>query len=150
MNRIEKERKEFNKWKKAISCSGDPREGDKVWNIVMDGPKDSPYAGGKFKIRITFGDNYPSEVPKFEFLTVICHINIDTDEDETKNEHKICLTSINNYRSEYHITDILGQIFVMLNSPNESNAFEKYRDLYKNDYNKYLSIAREMTKKYAK
>ena len=50
--RLEKERNEFLKWKKTISCDGNPQRGDSVWNIIMDGPADSPYNGGKFKIEI--------------------------------------------------------------------------------------------------
>lgn len=140
--RIEDEREEFNDWKSSISCHGDPLYGDTIWNIIMDGPKDSPYMGGKFKIRITFPDNYPSVCPKFEFLTPICHINID-------GTH-ICLGSLSNYNSSYSIVHILTQIFMMLTSPNENSAFGTYKDLYLNNYTEYLAKAREMTREYAK
>ena len=108
----------------------------------MNGPDDSPYKGGQFKIKITFDDEYPSSKPKFEFLTPICHINI--------NGTHICIASLNNYNSNYSITDILSQIFMILNSPNENNSFKKYLNLYKNDYSGYLAKAREMTREYAK
>ena len=88
--RLEKERLEFLDWKESICCYGNPKENDNIWDIIMDGPKDSPYMGGKFKIRITFTNNYPTECPKFEFLTPICHINID-------GTH-ICLGSLNYYK----------------------------------------------------
>ena len=141
-SRIEQERKEFNEWKNSISCEGEPEYGSNVWNIIMNGPDDSPYKGGKFKIKITFDDEYPSSKPKFEFLTPICHINI--------NGTHICIASLNNYNSNYSITDILSQIFMILNSPNENNSFKKYLNLYKNDYSGYLAKAREMTREYAK
>jgi ubiquitin-protein ligase len=141
-SRIEEERKEFIDWKSSISCSGDPCYGDEVWNIIMDGPKDSPYMGGKFKIRITFPKNYPTERPNFEFLTPICHINI--------NGTHICLDSLNNYKSSYSIVLILTQIFMMLNAPNEDSAYSDYKDLYINLYPEYLAKAREMTREYAK
>ncbi len=141
-SRIEEERKEFNDWKNSISCYGEPQEGDSIWNIVMDGPADSPYMGGKFKIRITFPIGYPTEKPFFEFLTPICHINI--------NGTHICLTSLNEYNSSYTITQILTQIFMMLTSPNENSAYSTYRSLYQNDYSGYLAKAREMTREYAK
>jgi ubiquitin-protein ligase len=141
-SRIEEERADFIDWKSSISCSGDPCCGDEVWNVIMDGPKDSPYMGGKFKIRITFPKNYPTEKPIFEFLTPICHINID-------GTH-ICLESLNNYQESYSIVQILTQIFMMLTSPNENSAYGKYKDLYINSYTEYLAKAREMTSEYAK
>ncbi len=140
--RIEDERQEFNDWKSSISCSGDPSWGDDVWNVVMEGPRDSPYMGGKFKIKITFPSNYPNEVPLFEFLTPICHINI--------NGTHICLESLNNYKSSYSIVQILTQIFMMLTAPNEDSAYSQYKDLYINHYTEYLAKAREMTREYAK
>lgn len=141
-SRIEEERQDFNDWKSSISCYGDPQKGDKIWNVVMDGPKDSPYMGGKFKIRITFPDRYPEEKPIFEFLTPICHINI--------NGTHICLTSLNQYNSSYSITHILTQIFMMLTSPNEDSPYGTYIKLYRDDYSSYLAKAREMTREYAK
>lgn len=140
--RIEQEREEFNDWKSSISCYGDPQKGDSVWNVIMDGPLDSPYMGGKFKIRITFPSGYPTQKPNFEFLTPICHINI--------NGTHICLTSLNNYDPNSSITQILTQIFMMLTSPNEDSPYSTYINLYKNDYTGYLAKAREMTREYAK
>ena len=140
--RIEEEREEFNEWKNSICCYGNPYYGEDVWNITMDGPKDSPYMGGKFKIRITFPDNYPNDCPNFEFLTPICHINI--------NGTHICIASLNSYKSSYTIVDILTQIFVMLKTPNQDSAYSTYKDLYINHYTEYLAKAREMTREYAK
>ena len=141
-NRIEKERKEFLEWKDSFSCSGNPKIGDTIWNVVMDGPIDSPYAGGKFKIQIEFPQNYPTDCPIFRFLTKICHINI--------NGEHICLSSLNYYNSNTSISDILCQIFMMLTSPNENSPYNTYIDLYNNNHAQYLSKAREMTRIYAK
>ena len=33
------------------------------WNVLIDGPQDSPYAGGKFLIIIDFSNNYPFKCP---------------------------------------------------------------------------------------
>ena len=138
--KLEEERIKFLNWKNSICCEGNPQKGDSVWNIIMDGPKDSPYIGGKFKIRIKFKEDYPSSEPSFEFLTPICHINI--------NGTYICLGSYDKKNSS--IVKTLGVIFMMLTSPNEENAFGKYLDLYRNDYGGYLRKAREMTREYAK
>lgn len=144
--RIEEERQEFMKYKKCISCNGDPQKGDTIWNITMDGPKDSPYMGGKFKIKITFPDTYPIKPPNFEFLTPIIHINI-------KGTY-ICLGTLKEkekYNQNSSILEMLSQIFMMLTSPNEQNAFPgEYLQLYVNNYAEYLDKAREKTREYAK
>ena len=137
---VEKERIKFLKWKNSICCEGNPKKGDSIWNIIMDGPKDSPYMGGKFKIRIQFKDDYPTSEPTFEFLTPICHINI-------KGTY-ICLGTYDKKNSS--IVKTLGVIFMMLTSPNKDNAFGEYLALYTNNYSGYLKKAREMTREYAK
>ena len=143
-DRIAFERGEFNDWKSSISCTGDTSS-DKMWFITMDGPKDSPYFGGKFKISIEFKEEYPTEPPEFKFLTDICHINI--------NGSTICMDTLKKdekYKSSYTIVYLLSQIFILLSIPNEDNAYPTYRDLYRNDYSGYLAKAREMTREHAK
>ena len=46
----------------------------------MDGPADSPYEGGKFKIRIKFPENYPFKFPAITFDTKIYHPNVKVDD----------------------------------------------------------------------
>lgn len=140
--KLEKERKDFLRYKNTICCDGNPGEGDYVWNIIMDGPLDSPYMGGKFKIRITFENDYPKSKPRFEFMTPICHINI--------HDKHICLDSLDNYNEKSTILCSLSQIFMMLTSPNETSAYNEYKELYIKNYGDYLKKAREMTREYAK
>lgn len=142
--RIEEEREDFIQYKKSISCDGNPQKGDTVWNVVMEGPKDSPYMGGKFCIRITFPDGYPVEPPTFSFLTPIIHINICG--------NYICLGSLkkDKYNSNVTILEMLSQIFMMLTSPNEKDPFPgELLDLYVNNYAGYLDKAREKTREFA-
>ncbi len=141
--RLNKELEEFYEWKSSVCCYGEPKKGDNVWNVTMDGPKDSPYNGGKFNIRITFPNNYPNEKPNYEFLTPICHINI-------SGTH-MCLSSLNSFKPEYTVIYILSQIFMMLTSPNENSILNsEFGKLYVDDYDGYLRKAREMTSQYAK
>lgn len=138
--KLEEERVKFLNWKNSICCEGNPQKGDSIWNIIMDGPKDSPYMGGKFKIRIKFKADYPSSEPLFEFLTPICHLNI--------KGKTICLGNYDKKNSS--IIKTLGVIFMMLTSPNENDAYSEHLDLYTNNYAGYLRKAREMTREYAK
>lgn len=142
-DKIREEIKEFNECKHTICCDGNYSENDSILNVIMDGPKDSPYIGGKFKISVKFPPKFPIDKPIFTFVTPIYHINIWNG--------KICLDSINNYSPETSITDILTQIFMMLTSPNENSPLnEEYFDVYKKDLDEYFRIAREMTSQYAK
>ena len=142
IRRIEQEIAEFNEWKSSINCEGNPRKEDSVWYVTIGGPIDSPYVNGKFKIRITLPPGYPNSPPKFEFLTNICHMNIKNTE--------ICLDSLSYYNSDYSITQILTQIFMMFTSPNEESPLNMdYFNLYKQDEDAYFEKAREMTRQYA-
>ena len=144
--RIEVERNEFNEWKSSISCYGDPKKGDEEWIVTMDGPKDSPYMGGKFKISIKFPSGYPKKVPIVKFQTPIYHLNINS-------EGTICLSSLTyKYNENISIIDILTQIFMMLTSPNIDSplvGFDIIKE-YNEDYSGYLAKAREMTREHAK
>jgi ubiquitin-protein ligase len=142
-NRIDEEIKEFNEWKHTINCEGSYSSNDSTLTVIMDGPKDSPYIGGKFKITVTFPQKYPTEKPIFKFITPICHINI--------SGTSICLDSINNYSENSSITDTLTQIFMMLTSPNEDSPLNTdYYNLYIKDLDEYFAKARKMTSEYAK
>ncbi len=44
---------------------------------TIEGPPDTPYEGGVFELEFFYPDNYPTEPPKFRFLTKIYHPNID-------------------------------------------------------------------------
>jgi ubiquitin-protein ligase len=54
--------------------------GDVVWEVVILGPKNTPYEGGKFLVRINIGNRYPFRLPPdpVEFITPIYHLNIGT------------------------------------------------------------------------
>ena len=57
-------------WDKTIK---DP----KCWRVVYVGPKNSPYEGGIFTVKVIFPDDYPNTRPQFFFITKIYHLNID-------------------------------------------------------------------------
>ena len=47
------------------------------FDILIDGPDQSAYAGGKFKLELFLPEEYPMVAPKVRFLTKIYHPNID-------------------------------------------------------------------------
>ena len=57
--------------------SANPIEDDLMhWQAVLIGPESSPYAGGLFKLDMTFPPEYPFRPPVVKFLTPIYHCNI--------------------------------------------------------------------------
>lgn len=45
--------------------------------VEIDGPKDSPYEGGRFKIRCEVGTTFPNKSPSVAFVTKIWHVNVE-------------------------------------------------------------------------
>lgn len=44
---------------------------------TIEGPEGTPYEGGRFRVKIVLGENYPSGPPKGFFVTKIFHPNVD-------------------------------------------------------------------------
>merc|ERR1711907_71985 len=53
-----------------------------TWDVYMQGPEDTPYAGGTFHIKMKFPDNYPFKPPKATFQTKMYHPSIKKDSGE--------------------------------------------------------------------
>lgn len=49
----------------------------RYFKVVIDGPGESPYEGGKFKVELFLPDEYPMAPPKVRFMTKLYHPNID-------------------------------------------------------------------------
>jgi ubiquitin-conjugating enzyme E2 S len=45
-------------------------------NALIEGPKETPYEGGQFKVKIIISENFPQTAPKGFFLTKIFHPNV--------------------------------------------------------------------------
>jgi ubiquitin-conjugating enzyme E2 N len=51
---------------------------NRLINAIIYGPIDTPYEGGKFKIRVFLQNGYPQKCPQAKFETLIYHPNIDS------------------------------------------------------------------------
>ena len=55
------------------NCTAGPKNRNNMyeWEATIIGPSNSPYAGGIFKLNVTFPDKYPFKPPKVKFVTRI-------------------------------------------------------------------------------
>ena len=53
-----------------------------MWDILVEGPEDTPYHGGVFTIEADFSDNYPFKPPVCKFITKIYNPNVKRDTGE--------------------------------------------------------------------
>eukprot|EP00053_Salpingoeca_punica_P007700 m.70028 g.70028 ORF g.70028 m.70028 type:complete len:256 (+) comp14284_c0_seq1:242-1009(+) len=57
------------------------------WLVVLRGPPDSPYQGGRFRVLVRFPETYPMDPPSVQFLEEFFHPNVYRD-------GKVCLSTL--------------------------------------------------------
>lgn len=140
-------RKETEKLKKSpikgIVVEEEPNN-PRHFHVVIDGPLDSPYEGGHFKLELYLPEEYPMVAPKCMFMTKIYHPNIDF-------LGRICLDILKkNWSPALQISAVLLSIQSLLNEPNLADPLnEQVNDHFKSNLKDAHKTAREWTKKYA-
>ena len=114
------------------------------WIGWIEGPEDTPYAGGKFHLTIDFPTDYPFKPPKMQFITPVYHPNI-------SNSGEICLDILHSQWSPaLTVCDLLISLCSLLADPNPEHGLNKEAlKLYRTNVEKYNETAREWTKKHA-
>lgn len=117
-----------------------------VWNVLIIGPQDTPYMGGKFVVNVDFTDNYPFKAPKVHFKTKIFHPNIKQDTGE------ICAQAIeNNWVPTLNARFVIESLVTLLKNPNADHPLEaEIADLFQKNYSSFCQKAQEFTATYAK
>eukprot|EP00755_Sulcionema_specki_P025601 Sspe_Gene.83697::Locus_54902_Transcript_1_1_Confidence_1.000_Length_762::g.83697::m.83697/K10573/UBE2A, UBC2, RAD6A; ubiquitin-conjugating enzyme E2 A len=98
-----------------------------TWKAIMFGPESSPWAGGTFRLKLEFSDEYPNRPPKVVFQNKMFHPNI-------YNDGSICLDILQSQWSPiYDVCAILTSIQSLLTDPNPNSpanyeAARLYRD----------------------
>ncbi|KAJ2079507.1 ubiquitin-conjugating enzyme E2 S [Coemansia sp. RSA 988] len=113
-------------------------------NAVIDGPKDTPYEGGQFQVRLTIEDSFPDTPPKGIFVTKIFHPNV--------SEHgEICVNTLKkDWQKHYGIEHVLVTVKCLLIYPNPESALnEEAGRLLLERYDDYARHARLMTEIHA-
>ncbi|KAI9699987.1 MAG: E2 SUMO-conjugating protein ubc9 [Candelina mexicana] len=121
--------------------------GDDLFDLLgsIEGPLDTPYAGGVFYIRISIPKDYPFKPPTCQFLTKVFHPNINP-------QGSICLTLFGGDWSPAmaRLDLVLISICALLSTPNANDALvPEIADQYLHDRSTYNANARLYTARYA-
>ncbi|CAF1181372.1 unnamed protein product [Adineta ricciae] len=116
----------------------------RYFKVVIDGPSESPYEGGKFKVELFLPDEYPMAPPKVRFMTKLYHPNIDK-------LGRICLDILKEkWSPALQIRTVLLSIQALLSAPNPDDFLDAdVAEKWKADEKGAKAIARDWTEKYA-
>ncbi|KAK6908032.1 ubiquitin-conjugating enzyme E2 S [Kwoniella mangroviensis CBS 8886] len=135
--------------RETITLRSDPPEGvrivvdeDDLTNMEgwVQGPGGTPYEGGYFRIRFSFGPEYPNLPPKCTMITKIFHPNI-------SKSGEICVDTLKKgWNKSYGVGHVLVTIKCLLIYPNPESALdEEAGKQLLADYDGYCKYAKLMT-----
>jgi ubiquitin-conjugating enzyme E2 D/E len=122
----------------------DPSNSMVHWCGYIDGPEDTPYAGGRFRITLDFSDDFPFKPPTVRFVTPVYHPNIAVN-------GKICLDILHSQWSPaLTIRGLLISLCSLLSDINPEHGLNKDAlKLYRTSKEKFNETARDWTMKHA-
>jgi len=111
----------------------------------IDGPVQTPFEGGLFRVKLVLGQDFPSQPPKAFFLTKIFHPNV-------SKSGEICVNTLKkDWKPEHGIQHILLVIRCLLIEPNPASALnEDAGKLLLENYDEFAKRAAMMTRIHAK
>ena len=133
----------------------DPPHGIGMWSVsdsldnleaMIEGPENSPFEGGEFRLTITIPPNYPNVPPLIKFKTRVYHPNIDS-------QGRICLDSLKqeSWKPSLNLATVLTQIRILLTEPNVNDPLElEIAKQLQEHPEQYKENAKKMTEQYAK
>ncbi|KAI4715243.1 ubiquitin-conjugating enzyme [Aureobasidium sp. EXF-10727] len=119
-----------------------------LWEVIMQGPEDSVYANGKFKIEVSLPKEYPFKPPTVSFKTKIYHPNVSNDD-----KGSMCLGMLRSdqWKPPNKIRDVLILVRQILSAPQPDDAVEsRIADEYKNNPDVFEKNAKDFVAKYCK
>lgn len=110
----------------------------------IDGPSETPYFGGSFRIRLVLGKSFPTSPPKGFFVTKIFHPNVGRN-------GEICVNTLKkDWTQDLGIKHILLTIKCLLIVPNPESALnEEAGKMLLEQYEDYCKRAKMMTEIHA-
>ncbi|KAM3133276.1 Ubiquitin-conjugating enzyme E2 4 [Paramecium bursaria] len=134
--------------KEPIPNSTISLEGGSVshWMITIQGPAESPYAGGIFKLEAKLANNYPFKAPEIHFITPIFHPNV-------SQQGEICkqMLGLDHWAPYNNMRGLIEKIQSMLIFPNpDDGSNPEAQHLYKQDIEQFNHRAKAEIQKFAK
>ena len=116
----------------------------RYFNVVIEGPSQSPYEGGVFQLELFLPEDYPMAAPKVRFLTRIYHPNVDK-------LGRICLDILKDkWSPALQIRTVLLSIQALMSAPNPDDPLdENVAKHWKTDEAGAVLMAKEWTRIYA-
>lgn len=117
------------------------------WQVTMEGPEGSLYAGGHYRLLLALPAEYPFKPPSLNFKTKIYHPNITNDD-----KGAMCLAMLRSeeWKPSTKILGVLQTARNLLLEPNPDDAVEGgIADQYKTDRKQFDKVVKEWVKKYA-
>lgn len=110
----------------------------------IDGPAETPFYGGRFRVKLVIGQDFPMVAPKGYFLTKIYHPNV-------SDMGEICVNALKkDWKPELGISHVLKVIWCLLLVPfPESSLNDEAGKLFMESYSEYEKKARMWTKIHA-
>jgi len=111
----------------------------------LEGPDETPYEGGVFRLKLTLGSDFPAQPPKAYLLTKIFHPNIAP-------TGEVCVNTLKRdwQPTNWSIPNILQVIRCLLIVPFPESALnEEAGKLFMESYEEYADHARMMTQVHA-
>jgi ubiquitin-conjugating enzyme E2 D/E len=126
-------------------CTAEPKSQSDFfkWKAIIEGPPDTPYAGGKFNLDITFPLDYPFKPPQVKMITKCYHPNIcDT---------HICVDILQSkWSPALGVTQILLSLSSLLSDPNPEHGLnEEAAQLFVTNRKAYDATAQDWVQKHA-
>ena len=114
-------------------------------DALLEGPADTPFAGGAFHVQLVITDEYPSVPPKAFFKTKIFHPNI------AEGKGDVCVNTLKkDWLPEYGLRHVLQVIKCLLVEPNAESALNEEAGRWLlEDYKGYCQQAAMITKVHA-
>jgi ubiquitin-conjugating enzyme E2 N len=130
----------------AIQIDGNARH----IQLVIKGPKDSPYEGGYFDFRIFMTSDYPSKPPIVNLRTKIYHPNISGRGDICLNILKETSEKIDGWSPTISLKNLAISLLSLLEEPNIDDPLNiNVTKVFKADLEKAKATAKEWTTVYA-
>lgn len=124
-------------------CSAAPESDADVfsWNALLEGPRGTPYEGGRFRLRLQFPKDYPFKPVAVTFATPVFHPNV-------SRTGAVCLDVLKDkWSPALTASKVLLSLSSLLAEPNWSDPLEQeVVDAYRLDPREYERVARERTR----